>query len=103
MYFANTPRNNYDSYPDWGITRDYMVPTNKNKKIEIWVTYPDGVKDKITDNLYTDNPTVILTHAWGRNRDRMVCRAKKWAAMGFTTIVFSARDHGNSSKEFFNS
>jgi pimeloyl-ACP methyl ester carboxylesterase len=40
---------------------------------------------------------VVLAHGWSRNRDRMVPRARMFAQFGFTTVIHSARDHGNSS------
>ena len=44
---------------------------------------------------------VILAHGWSRNRDRMVGRARIFGKMGFTTVIHSARDHGNSSPHRF--
>jgi len=44
---------------------------------------------------------VILAHGWSRNRDRMVGRARIFGKMGFTTVIHSARDHGNSSPHSF--
>jgi pimeloyl-ACP methyl ester carboxylesterase len=41
---------------------------------------------------------VLLAHGWGRNRDRMVRRARIFGGMGFTAVIHSARDHGNSSR-----
>ena len=37
-------------------------------------------------------------HGWGRNRDRMVGRARIFAKWGYTAVIHSARDHGNSSR-----
>ena len=44
---------------------------------------------------------IVLTHGWSRNRDRMVGRARIFGKMDFTTIIHSARDHGNSSPHRF--
>ena len=41
--------------------------------------------------------TVLFMHGWGRNRDRMVARARLFAGWGFTAVIHSARDHGHSS------
>ncbi len=100
IIFARYPRKPFDDYPDWGMVKEYRVSTNRGKKLETWVVYPDSIKDKISgDDLYTKNPAVVITHGWGRNRGRMVQRARHWQKLGFTTILFSARDHGNSDKE----
>ena len=40
---------------------------------------------------------VLLAHGWGRNRDRMVNRARMFGSMGYTTVIHSARDHGQST------
>jgi pimeloyl-ACP methyl ester carboxylesterase len=42
---------------------------------------------------------IILIHGWGRNRGRMVSRARIYGKNGFTTILISVRDHGNSDRE----
>lgn len=89
FYFAKVPRTIYDAYPDFGIVEDLRIPVGK-KEIELWV---------VRNNTPTEN-TVILVHAWGRDRGRMVCRAEKWSKLGFNTIIISARDHGKSDKMF---
>jgi pimeloyl-ACP methyl ester carboxylesterase len=43
------------------------------------------------------NGVIVFAHGWGRNRDRMVARARIFARWGFTTVMHSARDHGGSS------
>ncbi len=100
IIFSRYPRKPFDDYPDWGMVKEYRVTTNRDKKLETWVVYPNSVKDKVDgDELFTENPAVVITHGWGRNRGRMVARARHWQKLGFTTILYSARDHGNSDKE----
>jgi pimeloyl-ACP methyl ester carboxylesterase len=53
----------------------------------VWRIEPDG----------ESRGTILLAHGWGRNRDRMVNRARMFGSMGYTTVIHSARDHGNSS------
>ena len=55
--------------------------------IEVWRVLPDG----------PSRGTILFMHGWGRNRDRMVGRARIFARWGFTTVMHSARDHGHSS------
>lgn len=89
FYFARIPRSIYDASPDLGKLKDHRIKVNK-KEIELWVVYhEDQTKD-----------TVILTHAWGRDRGRMISRARKWYNLGFNTIILSARDHGGSDRLF---
>lgn len=93
LILANFPRDKVDEIPDWGIVKDERIPIINGKFLECWVVNPE---EKIEDH-----PAVILLHGWGRNRGRMVSRARLYADRGFTTILFSARDHGESSKERF--
>ncbi|MFW9903229.1 MAG: alpha/beta hydrolase [Candidatus Thorarchaeota archaeon] len=90
LLLANLPRRSVNDVPDWGMTEDIRIPTVKGKKLECWVVYP---KEK------RNNLTVILIHGWGRNRGRMVSRARIYGKYGLITILFSVRDHGNSDKE----
>jgi pimeloyl-ACP methyl ester carboxylesterase len=92
LLLANLPRRPVNDVPDWGITEDRKIPTVKGKKLECWVVYP---QEKTKRN----NLAVILVHGWGRNRGRMVSRARIYGKYGYTTILFSVRDHGNSDKE----
>lgn len=92
ILLANIPRRSVNDYPDWGITEDLRVPTVKGKKLECWVVYP---KEKTDDQ----NPAILLIHGWGRNRGRMVSRARIYGRHGYTTILISVRDHGKSDKE----
>ena len=57
--------------------------------LDVWRIEPEGESRGI----------VVLAHGWSRNRDRMVPRARMFARMGFTTVIHSARDHGNSSRK----
>ena len=93
LIFAKLPRNNVYEKPDWGLIKEERVPTINGKSLECWVVSPEVIKKKY--------PAIVLIHGWGRNRGRMVSRARIYAQKGFTTILFSARDHGESSKERF--
>ncbi len=87
FYFARIPRTKFDAVPEFGILTDHRLKV-KNKEIELWFVK----QESITDN------TVVLTHAWGKDRGRMVARAEKWFNLGFNTIIISARDHGDSDR-----
>ena len=89
FYFASKPRSIYKAIPDFGKVEDHRIKVH-GKEIEFWVVYHENPTDK----------TVILTHAWGRDRGRMVGRARKWYNLGFNTIIISARDHGGSDRLF---
>lgn len=93
LLFAKFPRDDVDDKPDWGIVKEERVPTINGKSLECWVVNPETKLE--------NRPAIIFIHGWGRNRGRMVSRAKMYAQHGFTTILFSARDHGESSKERF--
>ena len=87
------PRHPVGDPPDWGRIIDTRIPTVGGKSLEVWRVEPDG----------PSRGTVLLAHGWGRNRDRMVGRARLFGQWGFTTVMHSARDHGNSSpKRFMN-
>jgi pimeloyl-ACP methyl ester carboxylesterase len=91
IILAKVPRNNIDEKPDWGSIKDERITTINGKNLDCWVVSPEGE----TEN----RPAIILLHGWGRNRGRMVSRARIYANHGFTTILLSVRDHGASSKE----
>jgi len=87
------PRNPVVDKPDWGHLLDTTIPALDGRSLETWRIEPEGKSRGI----------VVLAHGWGRNRDRMVHRARMFAQFGFTTVIHSARDHGNSSpKKFMN-
>lgn len=67
--------------------------------MEGWVVFPDKLKNETDENILKKNPAVIFIHGWGRNRGRMVSRARVYGRNGYTTILFSVRDHGNSDTE----
>ncbi|MFX1515717.1 MAG: alpha/beta hydrolase [Promethearchaeota archaeon] len=92
LLLANFPRRPVDDVPDWGKTKDIRIPTVNGKKLECWVVTPE-------ENSSKTNLAVILVHGWGRNRGRMVSRARIYGKHGFTTILVSVRDHGKSDKE----
>ncbi len=85
------PRNPVADQPDWGKVLDTRIPAVDGGSLEIWRIDPDG----------PSRGTVVLAHGWGRNRDRMVERARVFGRLGYTTILHSARDHGNSSPRRF--
>ena len=82
------PRNPVDDKPDWGRVTDTKIPSQDGGFLEVWRVEPEG----------HSRGTIVLTHGWGRNRDRMVPRARIFAGMGFTTVMHSTRDHGGSSR-----
>ena len=81
------PRRPVSDPPDWGRVTDTRIPTVGGKSLEVWRIEPGGESRGI----------VVLAHGWGRNRDRMVHRARFFGSWGFTTVIHSARDHGDSS------
>ena len=85
------PRNPVQDTPDWGKILDTKIPSGDGGFLEVWRIEPDG----------RSRGTVILAHGWGRNRDRMVSRARYFGRWGFTTVIHSARDHGQSSSRRF--
>ncbi|CAB1069185.1 hypothetical protein D1AOALGA4SA_576 [Olavius algarvensis Delta 1 endosymbiont] len=85
------PRHPVVDSPDWGRVTDTSIPTVEGKMLEVWRIEPAG----------SARGTVVLAHGWGRNRDRMVARARFFGQWGFTTIIHSARDHGKSSPRRF--
>ena len=99
LILANIPRRPVDDYPDWGLTKDYRVPAINGKTMECWVVYPDKLKEETDENVLKQNPAIILIHGWARNRGRMVSRARIYGRHGYTTVLISVRDHGNSDKE----
>jgi pimeloyl-ACP methyl ester carboxylesterase len=85
------PRHPVVDRPDWGRIIDTKIPTVEHKFIEVWRIEPPG----------PSRGTVVLAHGWGRNRDRMIGRARLFGQWGYTTVIHSARDHGNSSPRRF--
>ena len=85
------PRNPVEDEPDWGKTLDTQIPSIDKSVLEVWRIDPDG----------PSRGTVVLAHGWGRNRDRMVSRARFFGRWGFTAVIHSARDHGRSSPRRF--
>ena len=81
------PREPISDEPDWGRITDTTIPTIDGGFLEVWRIEPDGVPNGI----------IVFAHGWGRNRDRMVERARIFAHWGFTTVIHSSRDHGGSS------
>jgi len=89
----NYPRNPLNDSPDWGTTTDVNIRAVDGGFLEVWRIEPDTPSCGI----------VVLAHGWGRNRGRMVNRARMFGQMGFTTVLHSARDHGGSSpKKYMN-
>jgi len=87
------PRNPIADVPDWGNIEDHRIPTVGGGMLEVWRVTPDLEPGEASRG------TVVLAHGWGRNRGRMVGRARAFAEMGFSTILHSARDHGSSTKK----
>jgi pimeloyl-ACP methyl ester carboxylesterase len=85
------PRNPVKDPPDWGRLTDTRIALDEGGFLEVWRIEPDG----------PSRGTVVLAHGWGRNRDRMVSRARIFGQWGFTTVLHSARDHGRSSPRRF--
>ena len=85
------PRKPVNDPPDWGTVIDTTIPAVDGGFLEVWRIEPEG----------SSKGVVVLAHGWSRNRDRMVPRAKIFAHWGFTTVIHSARDHGNSSRRRF--
>ena len=85
------PRHPVNEQPDWGRIIDTKIPTVEGRFLEVWRIEPAG----------SSRGTVVLAHGWGRNRDRMVARARFFGQWGFTTVIHSARDHGKSSPRRF--
>jgi pimeloyl-ACP methyl ester carboxylesterase len=81
------PRTPFHDLPDWGRITDTMIATAEGGRLEVWRVEPDGPSRGI----------VVLAHGWGRNRGRMVQRARHFGRWGFTCVIHSARDHGCSS------
>jgi pimeloyl-ACP methyl ester carboxylesterase len=85
------PRKPVTDPPDWGRIIDTKIPAIDGGGLEVWRIEPAGPSRGL----------VVLAHGWGRNRDRMVSRARIFARWGFTTVIHSARDHGGSSRRRF--
>ncbi len=81
------PRNPVEDTPDWGTIIDTTIPSIDGRSLEVWRINPQNKSRGI----------VVFAHGWGRNRGRMVGRARLFAKWGFTAVIHSARDHGNSS------
>jgi pimeloyl-ACP methyl ester carboxylesterase len=91
-YFVQQlPRKPVTDQPDWGTVVDTKIPAVDGGYLEVWRIEPDRRSKGI----------VVFAHGWGRNRDRMVSRARIFARWGFTTVIHSARDHGGSSRRRF--
>lgn len=81
------PRSPVSDKPDWGSVRDEIIPAQNGGFLEVWRIEPEGRSKGV----------VLFAHGWGRNRGRMVGRARIFGEWGFTTVIHSARDHGGSS------
>lgn len=85
------PRNPVSDPPDWGRVIDTKIPAIDGGLLEVWRIEPQG----------SSKGLIVFAHGWGRNRDRMVSRARIFADWGFTAVIHSARDHGGSSRRRF--
>ena len=81
------PRHSVHDPPDWGNILDSKIPSADGGILEVWRIEPER----------PSRGTVVFAHGWSRNRDRMVARARYFGYWGFTTVIHSARDHGQSS------
>ena len=72
------PRRPVKDSPDWGTLEDTFVPAIDGGKLEVWRIEPDG----------KSRGTILLAHGWGRNRDRMVNRARMFGSMGYTNDTY---------------
>ena len=91
-YFVQQlPRKPVSDFPDWGRVFDMKIDAIDGGFLEVWRIEPQDASKGL----------VLFAHGWGRNRDRMVSRARIFARWGFTTIIHSARDHGGSSRRRF--
>jgi uncharacterized protein len=82
------PRKPLEERPDWGHCTDTYLPAIDGGYLEVWRVAPSG----------SSKGVVVLAHGWSRNRGRMVRRARLFGQLGYTTVLHSARDHGNSSR-----
>ena len=85
------PRKPVTDTSDWGTVQDTRIPAVDGGSLEVWRIEPEMPSRGI----------VVLAHGWGRNRDRMIRRARMFCEWGFTAVIHSARDHGRSSKKRF--
>ena len=85
------PRQPVADPPDWGHITDTRIPAVGGGFLEVWRIDPDQPA----------RGTVLFAHGWGRNRDRMVARARYFGRWGFAVVIHSARDHGQSSPRRF--
>jgi len=85
------PRQPVCDTPDWGVISDIKISAIDNGFLEVWRIEPQQSSAGI----------VVFAHGWGRNRDRMVQRARIFADWGLSTVIHSARDHGGSSRRKF--
>jgi pimeloyl-ACP methyl ester carboxylesterase len=85
------PRRPVDERPDWGHVIDTSIPAPDGGSLEVWRVEPEVPSRGI----------VVLAHGWGRNRGRMVGRARLFGSLGFTAVLHSARDHGKSTPNRF--
>jgi pimeloyl-ACP methyl ester carboxylesterase len=99
LFLANFPRRSVNDIPDWGVTKDCRVPTINGKMMECWVVYPKKLKSVTDETVLKRNPAIMIIHGWGRNRGRVVSKARIFGQLGYTTVLPSVRDHGNSDKE----
>jgi pimeloyl-ACP methyl ester carboxylesterase len=85
------PRSPVVDPPNWGLVIDTKIPAVDDGLLEVWRIEPQG----------TSRGVVVFAHGWGRNRDRMVSRARIFGQWGYTAVIHSARDHGGSTPRRF--
>ena len=101
--FSKYPRNPYPDQPNWGRIEDVQIPGRNKKYLDGWVVFPEHIIHElgnfsIGDPKIANYKTIIFIHGWGRDKGRMVSRARRFAQKEFISIFFSAQDHGKSSK-----
>lgn len=92
IYAHRRPRSPVCDPPDWGVCEDTVVPARDGDRngglIEVWRVWPEG----------RELGRAVFCHGFSRNRDKMTPRARGLGRAGFTTVLLSARDHGQSSR-----
>ncbi|MBW1988275.1 MAG: alpha/beta fold hydrolase [Deltaproteobacteria bacterium] len=81
------PREPVRDAPGWGCVQDLVIPAAGKGYLELWRVIPEKPLPL----------TAVFVHGLTRNRDMMTPRARVFGALGATTVMASARDHGGSS------
>ena len=77
-YFVQElPRNPVSDPPDWGRVFDTKIAAIDGGLLEVWRIEPQG----------SSKGLIVFAHGWGRNRDRMVSRARIFARFCFGPMI----------------